>query len=136
MVLDINVNFAEFFKGLNCFKCGGCPKKIWSVNIENIREMEIDAINKIRLVANELTKDTGTIIYVNRYVNDVLENIVLIGTDVYAPQTFKNLLSIPIFFDKKLVGQIGLGEMSDESIPEELTNIIKFLGELLSKLSL
>jgi len=129
-MFDINFNISNVFK---CFKVKNSKKKKFHVGIDRIDKLDVTNRIKIMMLADELS-DITKVIYINQYVNGELVNLYLTGTDIYIPQSFKDMYSLPIFYDRVLVGQIGICEISDGKIPEELTKLTEYLGKLIGNL--
>ena len=130
MVLDFNLNLQGLFSG--CCSFTRKKKITYDIDLDSIKQMDVSALNKIKLLANQLA-EISNVIYINAYRNGELINIYLRGSDIYKTQTLKNLMTLPIFYKNQLIGQCGIGDLSNEEIPDELTKICKYLGELISE---
>lgn len=108
-------------------------RPFFNINLVQIEETDVPPETKLRMVAAGLAKE-ATVIYINHYIGEQLVNLYLLGADVFVPQTFSDVYSIPIMHNGELIGQIGVAQLTNNKIPEELMNIVRYLGELIHKM--
>ena len=129
MVLDLNLNFTGLFQ--NCFKreleVGQLDLNAVAEYIENIE----DPMEKITIIAEYIYSNTK---YKVLFLTHKKEIILRKNFDVFKKNQY-HLITFPILDkNERLLGTLAIGNLTEFKENNEMTGLIKILGNVLKKM--
>lgn len=131
----LNVTFLNISR-LVCFSSCYRRSVLKSLEVDDILQMEITNLQKIKLIADKTINlvEDANVLFINKIEGLEMKNIYSKNLDLMNTQKYKNILCIPILSNNVIQGNIGIGNAINMKQPEEFDRILKILGNLIREL--
>lgn len=131
-MININFNLAGIFS--NCFGVNKSNTNIPKINIDEIKQMNMNALQKISLICHKKLGDYN-VIFINCLEGKKLSSIYSVGVEFNKGQVYSHLSVYPIYQGNTIIGNIGFGRCKYKKIPEDLEIVLTYLAELITQIN-